>query len=74
MGWVESPPFFCMASETARDVVGDYCKTRLGTLPSHKFLNYLIGNASYGDLPKCDSTDTPLQYILKVYMGNFLSL
>ena len=27
MGWVESPPFFCVASETARDVAQDYCET-----------------------------------------------
>ncbi len=32
MGWVESPPFFCVASETARDVAQDYCKTTIGTL------------------------------------------
>jgi hypothetical protein len=24
MGWVESPPYFCAASETARDVAMDY--------------------------------------------------
>ena len=29
MGWVESPPFFCAASETARDVAQDYCETKL---------------------------------------------
>jgi hypothetical protein len=33
MGWVESPPFFCTASETAQDVAQDYCKTKLGILP-----------------------------------------
>ena len=27
MGWVESPPFFCVALETARDVAQDYCET-----------------------------------------------
>ena len=44
MGWVESPPFFCAASETARDVAQeDYCETKLGTLPPHKFTNYVIG-------------------------------
>jgi hypothetical protein len=33
MGWVESPLFFCAASEMARYVAQDYCKTKLGTLP-----------------------------------------
>jgi hypothetical protein len=39
MGWVESPPFFCAASEVAQDVAQDYCETKLGSLPSHKFRN-----------------------------------
>jgi len=51
MGWVESPPFFCAALETARDVAQDYCETKLGTLPPHKFTNYVIGNQDYEDLP-----------------------
>jgi hypothetical protein len=42
MGWVESPPFFCVASETARDVAKDYCETKMGTLPPHKFINYVL--------------------------------
>jgi hypothetical protein len=33
MGWVESPLFFCAASEMARYVAQDYCKTKLGILP-----------------------------------------
>ncbi len=37
MGWVESPPFFGAASETARDVAQNYSKTKLGTLLPHKF-------------------------------------
>ena len=43
MGWVESPPFICAASKTARDIAQHYCETKLGTLPPHKFTNYVIG-------------------------------
>jgi len=25
MGWVESPPYFCAATEMARDIASDYC-------------------------------------------------
>ena len=57
MGWVESPPFFCAASETARDVAQDYCETKMGTLPPHKFTNYVIGNQAYEDLPERDELD-----------------
>ena len=33
MGWVESPPYFCAATETARDIASDYCDTPVGSLP-----------------------------------------
>ena len=34
MGWCESPPFFCTASETARDVIASLLDT---DLPPHIF-------------------------------------
>jgi hypothetical protein len=36
MGWCESPPFFCSASETARDVIWSLITSK-STLPYHKF-------------------------------------
>ena len=59
MGWVESPPFFCAASETARDVAQDYCETEIGTLPIHKFTHYVTGNHAYAELPETDPTGRP---------------
>ncbi len=64
MGWVESPPFFCVASETARDVSHDYCETKLGTLPNHKFTNYVTGNKAYDDLPESDNNGNAFRYLL----------
>jgi hypothetical protein len=43
MGWVESPPYFCAASETARDVATQYLESKLGTLEKHKFEKYAMG-------------------------------
>ncbi len=74
MGWVESPPFFCAASETARDVAQDYCETKMGTLPPHKFTNYIIGNQAYEDLPERDELDNIFRYLLEVYVNDFVSL
>ncbi len=74
MGWVESPPFFCAASETARDIAQDYCETKMGTLPPHKFNNYMIGNQAYEDLPKQNALDNLFRYLLEVYVDNFVSL
>jgi len=74
MGWVESPPFFCAASETARDVAQDYCETKIGTLPHPKFTNYVIGNQAYEDLPKRDELVRIFCYLLEVYVDDFVSL
>jgi len=74
MGWVESPPFFCVALETARDVAQDYCETKLGTLPPHKFTNYVIGNQDYEDLPEREELIKFFRYLLEVYVDDFVSL
>jgi hypothetical protein len=74
MGWIESPPFFCAASEMARDVAQDYCKTKMGSLPPHKFTHYVIGNKAYEDLPERDKTGNLFQYLLEVYVNDYISL
>ncbi len=74
MGWVESPPFFCTASEMAQDVAQDYCEMKLGSLPSHKFTNYVIGNQAYDKLPEKDRKGNAFRYLLKVYVDVFVSL
>jgi hypothetical protein len=74
MGWVESPHFFCTASETARDVAQDYCETKIGTLPPHKFTNYVTGNQAYDKLPERDNSGNNFRYLLKVYVNDFVSL
>jgi hypothetical protein len=51
MGWVESPPYFCAASETACDVAGQYAELPLGALPDHKFSDYAMTNKDVQALP-----------------------
>jgi hypothetical protein len=63
VGWVESPPFFCAALEMAKDVAQDYCETKMGTLPPHKFTNYVIGNQAYKDLPERDELARIFRYL-----------
>ena len=43
MGWCESPPFFCAATETARDVIEGLIKE--ASLPQHKFEHQMMQNA-----------------------------
>jgi hypothetical protein len=41
MGLVESPPYFCAAAETARDIALNYSSTPIGSLPPHKFVTHV---------------------------------
>jgi hypothetical protein len=73
MGWVESPPYFCAASETARDVAGWYAEMPMGSLPEHKFLKHAMGNDEAQKLPDKASNDG-FNYIIEVYVDDFISL
>jgi len=70
MGWVESAPYFCAASETARDVAVEYIETKIGSLPPHKFEHW-AGSANTTVNP--NRTDVALRYIPEVYVDDFIS-
>ena len=73
MGWIESPTFFCAASETGRDVAQQYIETEVGSLPNHKFLRFARGSDAYNALPrKSDAKD--LRYLMEVYVDDYISL
>ncbi len=76
MGWVESPPHFCAASETARDIAMDYANTNIGSLPPHKFTHYTMGDSKAAQLPRSTSVQqvSLLRYSLKEYMDDFMSI
>jgi hypothetical protein len=74
MGWVKSPPFFCATSETGRDIAGDYCETKIGSLPDHKFLPYGIGDTAYDDLPEQAPANSKLKYKLEVYVDDNIAM
>ena len=42
MGWIESPPYFCAASETGRDVAQQYAEAPVGSLENHKFIVHAL--------------------------------
>jgi hypothetical protein len=74
MGWVESPPYFCAATETSRDVAMDYTKTPINSLPPHKFVKYTTGDPEYEALPELQKGNNEYMYMLEVYVDNFMSL
>ncbi len=73
MGWVESPSYFCAATETARDTASDYIEIEIGTKPRHKFEHYVTGSAEYAALPAAADAAS-LRYLLEVYVDDFISL
>ena len=44
MGWIESPGYFCAASEMGHDVAKLYAQSKIGLLPNHKFFKYTKGS------------------------------
>ena len=42
MGWCESPPFFCAASETARNVAEELIAEPTGSLPPHPLEEFMM--------------------------------
>jgi hypothetical protein len=74
MGWVESPPYFCAATETARDVAKKYIKTPVTSLCNHKFVKYTIGDKEYEALSNTAMKTTGFSYMVEVYVNDFMSL
>ena len=72
MGWIESPPYFCAASETARDVAQQNVHAQIGTLAPNKFLHYTKVGADYADLAERSRDDFP--FVVEVYVDDFISL
>ena len=74
MGWIESPPYFCTASETGRDVAKKYVETKIGSLPTHKFQALTESNPEFGALPDEDISKDPFCYMIEVYMDDYILL
>ena len=71
MGWVESPAYFCVASETACDVATWHAKGLMETTPTHRFLQYAMEGHNVTQLPPT-VWDNSFQYFVDVYVDNFI--
>ena len=74
MGWIESPPYFCAASETARDVAVQYAETEVGSLPVHKFAEFTRGGKDYEELPVTAPIKDPFAYLVEVFVDDYIAL
>jgi hypothetical protein len=60
MGWVESSPYFCAATEMAQDVATNYIETLVNLLPQHRLEKYVVGDAKYNSFQRCTMSLTAL--------------
>ena len=72
MGWIESPPYFCAASETARDVSQKYVETPVGTLTNHNFVKHSAQGEEFESLPETGSDN--LHYVIECFVDDYISL
>jgi hypothetical protein len=74
MGWVESPPFFCAASETAGDITEEYMETPVATLPKNKFIKHVMTHETVQELPVTGEEKTGFACMLEVYVDDYMSV
>jgi hypothetical protein len=74
MGWSESPPFFCAATETARDVAAHNLANNV-TPPPHPMENVMM-NIDWTTIPAhtVDRHTTEFLTLLEVYVDDFIAL
>lgn len=72
MGWIESPPYFCAASETGRDVAQQYAEAPVGSLENHKFIAHSLQGEDYETFQGQGLQD--LRYSIEVYVDDYISL
>ena len=61
-------------SETGQDVSDQYIDTPVGSLGPHKFVKLTEVNPEFAELPKSDIPDNPFNYMLEVYMDDYIVL
>jgi hypothetical protein len=76
MGWIESPSYFCAASETARDVASYYADLPVGSLPPHRFTSFTTSHDDFNSLPlrAPGRPGANLKYVQEVFMDDYITL
>ena len=72
MGWAESPPFFCTATETGRDVIERLFNSHLGQLPEHPSEHLMVREDIQAPIVQDTFKDKLLQFI-EVYVDDFIA-
>ena len=73
MGWAESPPFFCAATETARDLAEVMVTEELGSLAPHPLEHLMLPPAKWPEATLASTCDKYLR-VMEVYVDDFCTL
>ena len=73
MGWCESPPFFCAASETARDTIQKLLDTNT-ILPPHEFETRMIHPNAPTSMPTAVPPSNANVTAIEVFVDDFIAL
>jgi hypothetical protein len=68
MGWCESPPFFCAATETGRDIIQQLLQ-HLNHIPPHPMEHHMLHNVPFGT----QISPTKHTNIIEVYVDDFIA-
>ena len=60
--------------ETGEDKAEQYIETPVGSLAPHKFVELMEVNPYFVELPKKDISNEPFNYMLEVYMDDYIAL
>ena len=71
MGWCKSPPFFCAASETARDIIESLLQEV--SLPDHPFGNHMLDIAQDSARHQLTATASFIS-LMEVFVDNFIGM
>ena len=76
MGWALSPPFFCAASETARDVAASFAREPVGALPKHPKEELTLPEALglQNAWEAGEAQGASFLHMLEVYVDDFIQL
>lgn len=69
MGWSESPPYFCSATETARDIIQELLSGEV--LPEHKFEHKMLGEQINNEI---NSSPLLAVNLLEVFVDDFIAM
>ena len=74
IGWIESPPYFFTVSETRKYLTEKYTENLVESLALHKILKLTEVNPDFAELPKIYISNEPFNYMLEVYMYDYIEL